>query len=289
MHLSILRKRILIFLVLLIYYSLLNAGQEDVLMNSGVHLITKGSVLYLLFISLGTIAAFGIYSFHLKRRARLELAQKNQIISNALAEKEFLLKEIHHRVKNNLQVISSLLSLQSKFIENEAALEAIKEGRDRVKSMALIHQNLYQENNLTGIEIKDYIEKLCRNLFNSYHIDPNKVTLELEIHSLNLDVDTVIPLGLIINELVTNALKYAFPDDRNGIIQIFLKEQNEILNLRVKDNGVGIETEMSRQENQTFGYRLINVFKNKLEAELTVDSKGGTDVFMSIKEYQKVN
>ncbi len=211
----------------------------------------------------------------------------NVIISKALKEKELLLKEIHHRVKNNLQIISSLLSLQSRFIEDENALEAIKEGRDRVKSMALIHQNLYQEDNLMGIEIQSYFDKLTKSLFDSYNISPERIQLETDIENLQLDVDIVIPLGLIVNELVSNALKHAFPNERNGVIKVSLKELQNRLQLQVADNGVGWKKELVPELSDSFGFKLIHAFKNKLEADLEIESKGGASITMWIEEYDK--
>ncbi|MEO1263954.1 MAG: histidine kinase dimerization/phosphoacceptor domain -containing protein [Bacteroidota bacterium] len=212
----------------------------------------------------------------------------NAVITKALKEKELLLREIHHRVKNNLQVISSLLSLQSRFIEDENALEAIKEGRDRVKSMALIHQNLYQEDNLTGIKVKAYFEKLISSLFNSYNISPERIKLEADIQNINLDVDTIIPLGLIVNELVSNALKHAFPGDRKGTISIQLKEEPTGLQLQVADNGIGWKKEINLEQSDSFGFRMINAFKNRLEAQLEIENKNGAQITMLIKEYEKV-
>ncbi len=213
-----------------------------------------------------------------------KIKEQNQIISNALEEKDTLLKEIHHRVKNNLQFISSLLSLQSDHIENDQALEALKEGQDRVQSMALIHQNLYQDDNLTGIDIRAYFEKLTQNLFDSYNISPEKIKLKMDIQPLNLDVDTVVPLGLIINELVSNALKHAFKGRNEGIISVEIKENGTELSLAVRDDGIGLE---NGQLDTSFGYRLINAFKTQLNAELEVNGHQGTHIRMTIKEYQK--
>lgn len=242
------------------------------------------------------VIAFLVYRSALQRKkTNTLLEEKNTIISKALSEKELLLKEIHHRVKNNLQVISSLLSMQSRFIEDETAIEAIKGGRDRVKSMALIHQNLYQEDNLTGIEVKDYFEKLAKSLFNSYNIEPDRIDLELDIEPINLDVDTVIPLGLVVNELVSNALKHAFPDDRKGLIRIQLVEEIDIstkepvLLLEVLDNGVGMEGDAPGEFSDSFGYRMIHAFKDKLEANLDMDTQDGTQVRLRIFDYQKAS
>ena len=227
------------------------------------------------------IAGLLFYFYKQKQKA-------NAIITKALKEKELLLREIHHRVKNNLQVISSLLSLQSRFIEDENALEAIKEGRDRVKSMALIHQNLYQEDNLTGIKVQAYFEKLVNSLFNSYNISPERIKLDTDIQDINLDVDTIIPLGLIVNELVSNALKHAFPGNRKGTISIQLKEEPMGLQLQVADNGVGWKREINIEQSDSFGFRMINAFKNRLEAQLEIENNSGAQITMLIKEYEKV-
>ena len=233
-------------------------------------------------IGLGLFALLSFFLFSSFRKIKTQ----NGIITTALQEKEVLMKEIHHRVKNNLQVVSSLLSLQSQYIHDENALEALKEGRDRVKSMALIHQNLYQEGNLTGIQIKAYFKKLINSLFHSYNISPDRIQLETDIEDLNLDVDTVIPFGLIVNELVSNSLKHAFPNDREGTIHISLKEEKDYLLLQVKDNGVGVTNFDQIENSESFGFRLINAFKNKMNADLELDGAQGTRVALKVREYQ---
>ena len=217
--------------------------------------------------------------------SRKKIKEQNKIISKALSEKDTLIKEIHHRVKNNLQFISSLLSLQSEHLESSPAISALKEGQGRVQSMALIHQNLYQEDNLTGIQMKDYLENLTNNLFDSYNISPDRISLELEIEDINLDVDTMIPLGLVINELISNSLKYAFQEGKQGIISVSIKELNNQLILNVKDNGIGIQEKEIMSG--SFGYRLLNAFKKQLNAELEVDGRNGTNVKMLINDYMK--
>ena len=216
-----------------------------------------------------------------------KISTQNEIIQKALKEKNVLLKEIHHRVKNNLQVVSSLLGLQSRNIKDSKALAAIKEGRARVQSMSLIHQNLYKKDNFTGIKVQTYLDKLCQNLFQTYDISPNKVELHTSIDEMTLDVETVVPLGLIINELISNALKYAFPDDRNGIINISLNETNEGLQLIVQDDGVGMENPEQAMSGDSFGYDLIDAFKTKLNADLSIESLVGTKVIMLIRNYKK--
>jgi|GEM_PF-528753 len=214
------------------------------------------------------------------------LTRQNDLIKKTLSEKEILLKEIHHRVKNNLQVVSSLLSLQSRFIQDEQALSAITEGKNRVRSMALIHQNLYQENNLTGVAVKPYFEKLIRSLFDSYNIDRERIKLYLEVDELTLSVDTVIPVGLITNELVSNALKHAFPKGRKGVLSVSVKEVGQQLILEVADNGIGIVDERIIEDSNTFGYKIINAFKEKLEADLKIDHEDGTRIRLFIAQYE---
>jgi two-component sensor histidine kinase/tetratricopeptide (TPR) repeat protein len=237
----------------------------------------------LLFIS-GWI--FLLYRKNNKKSATL--FEQNAIIKKTLSEKEILLKEIHHRVKNNLQIVSSLLSLQSRFIQDKQALSAITEGKNRVKSMALIHQNLYQENNLTGVAIKPYFEKLIRSLFNSYNIDPDQIKLKLKVDDLTLSVDTVIPIGLITNELVSNALKHAFPEGRKGVLSVKLLENTGRVILEVKDDGIGIEQPELLSQSNTFGYRIIQAFKEKLNSEMIIQSNKGTSIQLVISTFEKV-
>jgi two-component sensor histidine kinase len=214
-----------------------------------------------------------------------ELAEKNKIISENLSEKEVLLKEIHHRVKNNLQVVSSLLSIQSREISDEKALAAVNESRDRVKSMAIIHQNLYREENLTGVEAADYVERLCKSLFQSYRVDHDQINLTIEADEVVLDVDLSIPLGLVMNELISNALKHAFPDGRSGELKISLKQHENDLILRVEDNGVGLKPKKEHKE--SFGTKMINAFARKLNAEWSLLEDEGTIATFRVKNFKK--
>ena len=220
-----------------------------------------------------------------KQKSNTVLAEKNAIISKALGEKDVLLREIHHRVKNNLQMISALLYLQGKSIDDPTAQDAIKESQNRVQSMAMLHQNLYQDDNLLGVEIKDYLGRLFDHLFASYDID-GRVQLSKKIQDVNLDVDTVIPLALIVNELVSNALKYAFVDGRPGEIEVRLHENGQYLVLEVEDNGVGLPPAFNIRNSGNFGYKLINILTEKLGAEWRVDGSNGTKVIMNIEKKQ---
>ena len=234
-------------------------------------------------ISLGLVSLLSFFLFRFGRKIK----SQNIIIEKSLTEKELLLKEIHHRVKNNLQVVSSLLSLQSEYIKDDSALSAINEGRNRVRSMALIHQNLYSEDNLTGINVKSYLEKLIEGLFNTYNINEDKITLELNIEDLELDVDTVVPLGLIANELVSNALKHAFTEQDHGRINVSLNISDNALKFEVQDNGKGIDTSKKIEEMESFGYQMISAFKEKLQADLHIDNYNGTSVSLVIENYKQ--
>ena len=254
-----------------------NQIQELNLEKANRQKILIGFCLFAALLILGLL----FYLFRQKQR-------DNAIISRALKEKELLLREIHHRVKNNLQVISSLLDLQSAYIQDENALKAIKQGRDRVHSMALIHQNLYQEDNLMGVAIQIYFDQLIHRLFNSYNVSPQRIKLETQIDNIQLDVDTLIPLGLITNELVSNALKHAFPSERSGLLKISLREEQQQLVLEVTDDGIGFNERPEVAIKSSFGYRLINAFKNKLKAELEIKNQDGSQIILRIGEYQKV-
>lgn len=229
---------------------------------------------------------FAFYRYRKEQRTATLLQEKNETIATALHDREILLKEIHHRVKNNLQVVSSLLSIQGREISDEKALEAVNESKHRVQSMALIHQYLYGKNDLKSIDMQQYVQQLSTNLFNAYRLDHDLVKLEVEVSPILLDIDTAIPLGIIINELITNALKYAFPENRKGLLRIALHEENQRLNLYISDNGVGKSAVDGADI--TFGTKLINAFRNKLKAELEMNTENGYSVLFSIAKYKRI-
>jgi len=227
------------------------------------------------------LLSLGMYYFWRKIKA------KNKIISQGLQEKEILLKEIHHRVKNNLQFISALLGLQTDHVSDPTALEALQEGQDRVQSMALIHQNLYQKDTLTSVDMKEYFIKLTEGLFDSYNIRNEEISLELDIEDINLDVDSVIPIGLIVNELVSNSLKYAFVDMDKGDIKVELKEVNEKLLLKVSDSGKGMKDEVKTKLGESLGYKLVNALTQQLQGTLHIENNPGAVVTLEIVKYDK--
>ena len=235
-----------------------------------------------------SILGLGLLSYLLYRlfSQKSKIESQNQIISQALSEKDTLLREIHHRVKNNLQVISSLLGIQSRGLQDPAAIDALQESRSRVQSMSLIHQNLYQKDNLTGIRIGAYLEKLCSNIMNTYSLG-NEISIMTEVDDLMLDVDTVVPLGLVINELITNALKYAFPQNK-GTIHIKLFEQNKQLILEVRDDGKGMTNPEQTFGGAGYGYELIHALVHKLDGEINIDAEKGTFIQASLNDYKVI-
>jgi len=214
--------------------------------------------------------------------------KKNGIIKKQAEEMEVLNREIHHRVKNNLQVISSLLDIQSQTLKDEEAAEVIKESRQRVQSMAFIHQNLYQSSSVQEIEINNYINNLADHLFQSYNIRKDKIRFTTDIDKINLHSDTVIPLGMILNELISNSLKYAFKDMEEGEISVAMKQRENELLLQVKDNGKGLPAGFDISKLQSFGFKVIRAFAQKLKAKLVIDGSHGTDVQLVISKFKTI-
>ncbi len=242
--------------------------------------------LFYFYLSSTGLLITGLISFLLykKRKNNKVLASKNILINKALKENEVLLKETHHRVKNSLQMISSLLYLQSENIEDEKAALSVKDGQIRVKSMALIHQKLYQKDNLTGVEVSDYINDLAKSIFQSHNISNNDIQLNIDVDKMVLDIDTITPIGIIINELIVNILKHAFVEgDKNSQISISLHKKDNVLELKVADNGKGID--LKQKKEKSFGMKLIKSLSRKLKADLTIENKSGTLVTLIIKRF----
>ena len=196
----------------------------------------------------------------------------------SLVEKDVLLKEVHHRVKNNLQIISSLLNLQMKKITEAKTRAELNATRNRIRSMALIHAKLYQSKNLSQINFAEYIEEFSRQLRSLYNVSSKKVKLVLDIDAVYLDVDVAIPCGMIVNELLTNALKYAFPEERSGEIRVVLRSEAAATVLSVEDNGVGLPPEIELARVETLGLQLVRGLAQQLKGTVTVEQNGGTRV-----------
>jgi two-component sensor histidine kinase len=231
-------------------------------------------------LSLLLLSGIAIFSMYYKQK------NKNAIIQKQASDLEVLMKEIHHRVKNNLQVVSSLLDLQSHTISDVQAYEAVKEGKNRVQSMALIHQNLYSEGNIKGIRLKEYVYNLINTLTHSYNISNEHVKITMQLDDLNLDVDTMIPLGLVLNELVSNAFKYAFKSTTTGQLQVQIEEIAEQLYLKVSDNGIGFPVGLDIKNGKSFGLKMIRAFAQKLKAKLDIYNNNGAVVEMKITKYK---
>ena len=199
-----------------------------------------------------------------------------QKLQKSIKEKEMLLKEIHHRVKNNLMIISSLLNLQSTYIKDENSKIIFMESQNRARSMALIHERLYQSTDLKNIDFGDYVQTLTTDLYNTYVMDRNLIRMNIETDKLNLDIDTSIPLGLILNELVTNSLKHAFSPGQNGNIDVIFKKQDPNYILEVKDNGKGLPKDMDYKSTGSLGLSLITSLSDQIDADLEYVSHSGT-------------
>ena len=211
--------------------------------------------------------------------------RKNSVkqIESSLKEKEVLLREIHHRVKNNLQIISSMLNLQTNYITDKKSLAIFEESRNRVRSMALIHEKLYQNESLSSLNIKDYIIELVNNLMRSYRTD-SRVSSVINISDIYINTDTAIPLGLIINEIVSNSLKYAFPRGRSGKISLILKSfNNEKFQMIIEDDGVGLPDEFDLKKTNTLGLQLVSSLVTQLDGEIKVMNANGTRIEINFR------
>ncbi|MCZ3365210.1 MULTISPECIES: PAS domain S-box protein [Methanobacterium] len=212
-------------------------------------------------------------------------------IKESLMEKEVLLREIHHRVKNNLQIISSLLNLQTRCVEGEETINVLKESQNRVKTMAMVHEKLYQSEDLKDVNFKEYIENLVSDLFYSYGVKKGTIDLKIDADDIKMDIDTAIPCGLIINELVTNSLKYAFPGpNKEDIVKVGLKKlQQDKLRLFVSDNGVGLPENLDMENVETLGLKMVKILVNQLKGTLEVDRTNGTRFKIIFKELKYEN
>ncbi len=201
-----------------------------------------------------------------------------ETLEESIAEKDVLLKEIHHRVKNNLQIISSMLNIQSHYFKDPAVREVFRECQNRIKSMALIHETLYMSKNLAEIEFSTYITTLVNRLSASYREMSSRVNIIVEIPLQTLHIDVAIACGLIVTELVTNALKYAFPDQQSGDIWVKFSPRDHQYALTVKDNGVGFPKEIDLAKANSMGLQLVTTLAHQLDADLELDKLNGVSI-----------
>lgn len=211
-------------------------------------------------------------------------------IKQSLQEKEVLLKEVHHRVKNNLQVISSILNLQSSYVKDPGTLNILKESQNRIKSMAFIHESLYQTKDFTSINFSEYVINLSQNLIHSYSNVGNEVKLNLDIQNVFLNLDLAIPCGLIINEIVSNALKYAFVDHKgNEEVSIRMILEGEYLELQIGDNGRGLPKEIDFRNTESLGLQLVVTLTDQLNGTIDLNTEHGTRYTIKFKQNQVKN
>ena len=197
---------------------------------------------------------------------------KEARIDAALAEKDILLREVHHRVKNNLQVVNSLLDLQIDRVTDEAVLNMLRESQNRIKSMALIHQTLYQQQDFVQVDFGNFLDTLAPMLVSSYGMDAQHISLVIDAFDMQLSIHTAIPCGLVVNELISNALKHAFPKGRQGEIRIKMARDTEkFAILTVTDDGIGISDEIDLTQCATLGLQLVNLLTDQLGGEMTIN------------------
>ncbi|MFA4878344.1 MAG: histidine kinase dimerization/phosphoacceptor domain -containing protein [Methanoregula sp.] len=230
----------------------------------------------------------------LGRTAELHNANKSLVIEvdnrkkaeaglkDSLIEKEVLLKEIHHRVKNNLQIIISILFLQAQKTTDPASVAVLNDSQSRIQSMALVHQKLYQSGDLASIDFDSYLNNLVSNLMTTYGVDKSRITCSVDVKNLSISIHSAIPVGLLMNELVSNSFKYAFPDNRSGEITLRGAEEGDKLVFRVKDNGVGIPEETDWEHLDSLGLNLVRMLTRQMKGKITLSRQNGTEFILTI-------
>ena len=213
-----------------------------------------------------------------------ETIEYEAMLVESVREKEILLKEVHHRVKNNLQVINSILNLQSSYVEDAKTLEIINESQNRIRSMSYIHESLYQTKDFSSINFADYISNLVQNLVHSYQLYQNKIELDLQIEPVKLALDQAIPCGLILNELISNSLKYAYPDDGVGKIKIQVTEKKNMMQFVVEDFGIGLPKDFDVENSDSLGLSLVYTLVEQLDGQLILKTDGGTKFLITFEK-----
>ncbi|HMK54665.1 MAG TPA: PAS domain S-box protein, partial [Methanobacteriaceae archaeon] len=220
-----------------------------------------------------------------------ELKRSEREILKSLGEKESLLREIHHRVNNNFQIISSLYNLQMEMVGTDCH-DIIMASQSRIKSMAMVHEKVYQSTDLVHINYKQYIEKLLSDLFYMYGVEPGKIKTIMDIEDIQMGIDTAIPLGLIINELIVNSIRYAFPHANKGHIEVELKSNDDQYQLKIADDGVGLPENIDFKHPKTLGLQLVNTLISQIDGIVTLDNTNGTEfkiIFKESKYKERIN
>jgi two-component system, sensor histidine kinase PdtaS len=241
-------------------------------------IVVMGVTLVMLFVLL--------YAYRVKQRNAYLLAQRNAAIQQNLEQKETMIGEIHHRVKNNLQLINSILDLQSKELTDEKALRAISDSRHRVSTMSLIHQKLYAQDNIYGIQMDEYLTQLCNGLVQSSRKENLKLNVQTSIEPIQLHIDSSIPIGLIVTEVLTNALKYAFTGRNEGTIELALHLRKDELHIQIKDDGIGMTNAIPDPDGTSFGMKMVKSLCRQLKAEMQISENNGTCVKFVIRKFR---
>lgn len=205
-------------------------------------------------------------------------------LKESITEKEVLLKEVHHRVKNNMQVISSILNLQSSYISDENALNILRESQDRIKSMSFVHESLYQSKTLSEVNFAEYIQNIVKNLYHSYSSPDKRIELVFELDKIDLNLDTSIPCGLIINEVVSNSLKYAFQDREGGVLKVKFGSEDDALRLTISDDGIGLPEGFDINTAESLGLQLVTTLVTQISGDLQINTEHGTEIDIKFKE-----
>jgi two-component sensor histidine kinase len=214
----------------------------------------------------------------------------NKLVANIkenLREKETLLAEIHHRVKNNLAVISGLLQLESSNVEDEHTERILKNSQLRIQSMATVHEMLYKAQNFNNLSFNDFIKKMVASIHDIYKSAYSELSVEVDAKDIDLNVNQAVPFGLMVNELVTNAFKHAYPDGGSGVVAIsFFEEEGNVV-LTVEDEGMGLDDDFSLEESESLGFSLIKILSQQIDADVTVESEHGTKVTVVFEKKDK--
>ena len=237
--------------------------------NKRITFLAAGIILF------ATLAACMIWLYRRVRNQRQQIAIQSKNL-------EMMMKELHHRVKNNLQIVSSLLSLQTYKVQDEGAVSVLRESQQRVQAMSFIHQRLYKKDELTAVNMKEYLTDLAESLLSSYGFDRDHFDLQIKREREMMDIDKALPIGLIINEMITNALKYAYRDIQHPSLLIGLTEDTSHMTFVIKDNGIGINEETWKQKSNSFGKQLITALCKQMRAKQTLVINGGTEFTITI-------
>jgi PAS domain S-box-containing protein len=222
----------------------------------------------------------------------IRVAQRTAELRQRNAEKDVLLQEIHHRVKNNLSIVSSLLQMQRRRTSDPQASAILRDSQNRIASIALVHEKIYRSEDFANIDFTQYIRDLTLYLFESYNINESRIKLTIQVDPVNLDLETAIPCGLIVNELVSNSLKYAFPGDREGEVQVIFRQANHLFDethpltftLIIRDNGIGLPSDFKLKDSKTLGITLIQGLVQQIQGSFEIKSQQGTEVIVTLKK-----